>query len=629
MSSIIFGGTVSMLTVATPSSGWLIGYDTDGILKQKNQWGVITNIKEPYGLTVSGSRTNNVIPKWSSIYGLTNSSIIDYSDYNIILGSNSYFGNLNVDGTMSSDYIFSSGKATVGDIRITNSEGVSGSVLISIDTVGNAQWKTFNDLDIVTGEEGNLDVDAGLTPSAFLPLWADSSNGLGPSRLIGSRNMEYYKYGFHDSLLRIYGTVSSNGLTVSGDSYISGKLENTGSASFNNLTIYGYGGGAQNGKVLSSYDSNGLASWKTVQEINPNGLTGGAAGTGFSLNYLPFWTGSKQLTYNTNLLYYDNTFYIVGTISSNNIEANNFKLIQGVSDGYYLKSDSSGNATWSPLPGGLTGLGRNYATSSGTYSYLPIWNGISSLTNSSIYQISGLYEDSLNIVLTHSSNYSTNSISFSNYSNNFLVYDNGGYSNTLNTNPYSTSNELISTSSGNSLIISLDVDGNNYSNGLRTSYNTNNGISSNLILNYSNFELSVYKTQSSTYILGDGESIYFGDNYNYNLIVSTQSWEFKQSESTTLLIRDLIISGTNSINFFVSGASNSVGIGTNTPDNSSILDLSSTTKGFLPPRMTATEAELIDSPAEGLMIYSTDGSGINITSKGWWGYNGLIWEKMN
>jgi hypothetical protein len=140
----------------------------------------------------------------------------------------------------------------------------------------------------------------------------------------------------------------------------------------------------------------------------------------------------------------------------------------------------------------------------------------------------------------------------------------------------------------------------------------------------------VYKTQSSTYIGGDGESIYFGDNFNYNLIISTQSWEFLQSvNGTEYILRDFIITGTNSTNFFISATSNSVGIGTNTPDNSSILDLSSTTKGFLPPRMTATEAELINLPAEGLMIYSTDGSGINITSKGWWGYNGLTWEKMN
>ena len=55
MSSITFGGTVSMLTVATPSNGWLIGYDTDGILKQKDQFGIIKNIKEvisgPVGAT--------------------------------------------------------------------------------------------------------------------------------------------------------------------------------------------------------------------------------------------------------------------------------------------------------------------------------------------------------------------------------------------------------------------------------------------------------------------------------------------------------------------------------------------------------------------------------------------------
>ena len=46
MSSITFGGTVSMSTISTPSNGWLIGYDTDGILKQKDQFGIITDIKE-------------------------------------------------------------------------------------------------------------------------------------------------------------------------------------------------------------------------------------------------------------------------------------------------------------------------------------------------------------------------------------------------------------------------------------------------------------------------------------------------------------------------------------------------------------------------------------------------------
>lgn len=50
----------------------------------------------------------------------------------------------------------------------------------------------------------------------------------------------------------------------------------------------------------------------------------------------------------------------------------------------------------------------------------------------------------------------------------------------------------------------------------------------------------------------------------------------------------------------------SVGIGTVTPDASAILDLSATTKGFLPPRMTESERLTISSPTIGLMVYQTD-----------------------
>ena len=70
-------------------------------------------------------------------------------------------------------------------------------------------------------------------------------------------------------------------------------------------------------------------------------------------------------------------------------------------------------------------------------------------------------------------------------------------------------------------------------------------------------------------------------------------------------------------------------VGTSTDNSSAIVNISSTTKGFLPPRMTGAQAELIGSPAEGLMIYSTDGSGATITSKGWWGYDGSTWVKLN
>jgi hypothetical protein len=57
----------------------------------------------------------------------------------------------------------------------------------------------------------------------------------------------------------------------------------------------------------------------------------------------------------------------------------------------------------------------------------------------------------------------------------------------------------------------------------------------------------------------------------------------------------------------VNGAAESVsvGIGTTTPAPTAALDISSTTKGFLPPRMTQAQIEVIESPANGLIVFCT------------------------
>ena len=75
----------------------------------------------------------------------------------------------------------------------------------------------------------------------------------------------------------------------------------------------------------------------------------------------------------------------------------------------------------------------------------------------------------------------------------------------------------------------------------------------------------------------------------------------------------------------VYGTNSNVGIGTTTPVASAKLEVSSTTSGFLPPRMTATQASAISSPAKGLILYSTDTDG-TFTSAGLWMYNGTIWK---
>lgn len=57
---------------------------------------------------------------------------------------------------------------------------------------------------------------------------------------------------------------------------------------------------------------------------------------------------------------------------------------------------------------------------------------------------------------------------------------------------------------------------------------------------------------------------------------------------------------------FFSNTYAQVGIGTTNPDNSAQLDVVSTSKGFLPPRMTTTERNSISNAATGLVIYNTE-----------------------
>jgi hypothetical protein len=64
-----------------------------------------------------------------------------------------------------------------------------------------------------------------------------------------------------------------------------------------------------------------------------------------------------------------------------------------------------------------------------------------------------------------------------------------------------------------------------------------------------------------------------------------------------------------------------IGIGTNTPNPSALLDVSSTSKGMLVPRMTTAQRTAITSPAQGLMVYDTD-------VKSFWYHNGTAWTNL-
>lgn len=67
-----------------------------------------------------------------------------------------------------------------------------------------------------------------------------------------------------------------------------------------------------------------------------------------------------------------------------------------------------------------------------------------------------------------------------------------------------------------------------------------------------------------------------------------------------------------------------VGIGTTSPDASSVLDVSSTTQGLLTPRMTTGQRTAIVTPADGLIVYDTD-------LKSFYHYNStaVSWNRMS
>jgi hypothetical protein len=61
-----------------------------------------------------------------------------------------------------------------------------------------------------------------------------------------------------------------------------------------------------------------------------------------------------------------------------------------------------------------------------------------------------------------------------------------------------------------------------------------------------------------------------------------------------------------------------VGVGTSTPDNSAMLEVSSNSKGFLLPRMTSIQRLAVTAPQAGLQVYDNQTNSI-------WYFNGAYW----
>lgn len=82
----------------------------------------------------------------------------------------------------------------------------------------------------------------------------------------------------------------------------------------------------------------------------------------------------------------------------------------------------------------------------------------------------------------------------------------------------------------------------------------------------------------------------------------------------------------------IAHSQNNTGIGTTAPAPSSLLDLTSTDKGLLIPRMTGAQRTAISLPANGLLVYQTDSYGVPLTTPGFYVFensgSGGFWKRM-
>jgi hypothetical protein len=110
----------------------------------------------------------------------------------------------------------------------------------------------------------------------------------------------------------------------------------------------------------------------------------------------------------------------------------------------------------------------------------------------------------------------------------------------------------------------------------------------------------------------------------------SSTWATIQQIGSSAIVTPWTLSGSST---YV--ANGNVGIGTSSPSASAILDLTSTSKGLLPPRVALTSktgtSSPIASPTTGLIVYNTAsvGTGGDAVTPGYYYFNGTIWTRMD
>ena len=111
---------------------------------------------------------------------------------------------------------------------------------------------------------------------------------------------------------------------------------------------------------------------------------------------------------------------------------------------------------------------------------------------------------------------------------------------------------------------------------------------------------------------------YYNGSWLYKTTdLAANYYQYKGTHNWRVVASGTINSGITWIDAMTIAATGNVCIGSTSPNANAILDLQSTTKAFMPPRMTTTQRDAVATPTAGMVVYNSTTNKLNVYTTAW------------
>jgi hypothetical protein len=565
---------------------------------QKNNTGFY-NVSVGNANLVNGSGDENTAIGYTVMSnnstGIRNTGVGLFSFYQNTTGNyNTAIGHSSLGVNTTGSYNTALGtSADVATNNLTNSTAIGAGAIVS--TSNTIQLGNTSVTDVKTS--GTITAGAITYPNAhgapgqFLSTtgsgtlsWTTVSGGVPYTGATGAVNLGAYDlkvYGL--TLGRGTGSVSSN-TAIGASALLRNTTGNSNTSSGYNTLVYNTTGYLNTANGSGALFSNTTGYSNTAIGYNVLGLN---------------TTGNSNTAIGESALYKNTTANFLTAVGTQSLYSNTTGYNNTAIGFYSLRENTTGgantaNGSWT-LRNNTTGT-ANTANGSSSLQNNTTGNNNTGAGESSLYSNTTGYQNTANgagALRANTTGYNNTATGYNAlYSNTTAVSNNAYGTNALYSNTTGYSNNAF----GFQSIFTNTIGSANTGYGQSTLYLNTTG-SNNTAIGYS--ALVNNTTGSNNTAIG-----YEADVVSNNLTNATAIGKgAKVAASNTIQLGNTSVTDVKTSGTITA---NGLGLGINSPNTSAILDASSTTQGFLPPRMTYAQRNLISNPANGLMIFCSD-----------------------